>query len=530
MYSVLYVDDEPDLLEIAKLFLEQTGEFVVDTRISAHEALVSLKSAGYDAIISDYQMPGMDGIAFLREVRAVFGSLPFILFTGRGREEVVIEAINNGVDFYLQKGGDPRSQFAELSHKVRKAVEIRRVSGALQKNEERLRFALEGANDGIWDVNLATGEFYLSPRGCAIIGYAPGEIAGVARTWNELINPDDLPPTNNALAAYLEGKTEIFSAEQRLKTKSGSWKWVLSRGKVVGRDEKGNPLRMTGTHTDITDRKSAEDELRGAYEQIAAAEEELRAQYGELKENHDRIRLSEERLRRAEVVARTGHWEIHVDTKTMVASDGALAIYGVSESASPLSEIQKIPLPEYRATLDAALHALITECKPYDVEFTIQRPSDGMFRDIHSVAVYDPDRRVVLGIIHDITERKLFLEQLRESEQKFAAVFRSSPLLIAMTELDTQRIVDVNHEFEAWIGYSRDELLGRSFLEIFRWESQSQRDEIVTELTKGRIVRGRRVRFRTSNGEMRDVDFSARIIEANGKKNILSMGYDITAI
>ncbi|HPD74482.1 MAG TPA: PAS domain-containing protein [Methanoregulaceae archaeon] len=528
MYSVLYVDDEPGLLEIGKLFLEKTDDFSVETKLSAPAALTSLKSTVYDAVISDYQMPGMDGIAFLQEVRASFGNLPFILFTGKGREEVVIAAINNGVDFYLQKGGDPRAQFAELAHKVKKAVESKRFSDALTRNEERLRFALEGANDGIWDVNLPTGSYYLSPRGCEIIGYRPEEISQVAQKWTDLVNPDDLPRTYSALNAYIEGRTEIFSAEQRLRTKDGSWKWVLSRGKVTGQDENGNAVRMTGTHSDITERKIAEDGLRAAYEQIAATEEELRSQYDELKESHDRILQSEGRLRRAELVAKVGHWELHLDTKTMIDSEGARAIYGVGRKESPLDEVQKIPLPEYRSALDDALRLLITEGKPYDIEFKIRRPADGALRDIHSLAVYDSDHRIVLGVIQDITERKRVEHQLQESEQKFAAVFKSSPLLIAITDLDTHAIIDLNPEFETWIGYPREDLLNRSFMEIFHWESPGQRDDIINELLVKGVVRGRHVRFRTVRGEIRDVDFSARVVESGGRKNILSMGYDIT--
>jgi CheY-like chemotaxis protein len=92
MYSILYVDDEPDLLEIAKIYLEKSGEFSVDIYTAAQDALGSSVFSSYDAIIADYQMPVMDGIAFLKEVRSRFGSIPFILFTGRGREEVVIDA------------------------------------------------------------------------------------------------------------------------------------------------------------------------------------------------------------------------------------------------------------------------------------------------------------------------------------------------------------------------------------------------------------------------------------------------------
>jgi len=83
-------------------------------------------STTYDAIVSDYQMPEMDGIEFLKTVRGSGSDMPFIIFTGKGREDVVIEAINNGADFYLQKGGNPKAQFAELSHKIKHAVRERR--------------------------------------------------------------------------------------------------------------------------------------------------------------------------------------------------------------------------------------------------------------------------------------------------------------------------------------------------------------------------------------------------------------------
>lgn len=87
------------------------------------EARERLRSRRYDVIVSDYQMPGTNGIPFLKELRNQGDSIPFIIFTGKGREEIVIEAINSGADFYLQKGGDPNAQFAELRHKVRQAAQ-----------------------------------------------------------------------------------------------------------------------------------------------------------------------------------------------------------------------------------------------------------------------------------------------------------------------------------------------------------------------------------------------------------------------
>ena len=125
MISVLYVDDEATLLELTKLFLEYRGEFFVDTKTSVQDGLATLKTGKYDAVISDLRMPGMDGLEFLRNVRATFGDLPFILFTGKGGEDAAIQAIEDGVDFYIRKGEDARLQFARLENRIKRAIQRR---------------------------------------------------------------------------------------------------------------------------------------------------------------------------------------------------------------------------------------------------------------------------------------------------------------------------------------------------------------------------------------------------------------------
>ncbi|MBU5613891.1 hybrid sensor histidine kinase/response regulator [Geomonas azotofigens] len=136
-------------------------------------------------------------------------------------------------------------------------TERKKAEEALLESENQLRFALEGANDGIWDVNMSTGSTYLSPRSCEILGYPPGELTELP-DWSQLVHPDDLAHTRERLQAHLDGRTPLFETEQRLRTKSGSWKWVLARGKLVSRDAEGAPLRMTGTHTDLTEQKRLE--------------------------------------------------------------------------------------------------------------------------------------------------------------------------------------------------------------------------------------------------------------------------------
>jgi PAS domain S-box-containing protein len=138
--QVLYIDDEPDLLEIGKLFLERTGTFAVTVLSSAEEGLSTLTGQSFDAIISDYQMPEMDGITFLKELRHRGDQTPFILFTGRGREEIAIEAYEQGADHYVQKGGGPSAQFVELAHKIRRSVEKHKIEEKNRTLTRRLDF------------------------------------------------------------------------------------------------------------------------------------------------------------------------------------------------------------------------------------------------------------------------------------------------------------------------------------------------------------------------------------------------------
>lgn len=143
MYSILYVDDEPAQLELMRLFLEGLGTFRVRTATTTDEAFRLASVVAFDAIISDYQMLGMDGIRFLSEVRQRFGDIPFILFTGRGREEVVIAAIKGEADFYLQKSGSPEALYAELGDKIRQAVTRRQADKDLVLNEARCRSIID---------------------------------------------------------------------------------------------------------------------------------------------------------------------------------------------------------------------------------------------------------------------------------------------------------------------------------------------------------------------------------------------------
>ena len=147
---ILYVDDSEELHEPFKVFMESDGNFEVQTCSSPAEALARILDGRYGAVVSDFQMPEMDGIELLRKLRSDNVRIPFILFTGKGREEVAINAINNGADFYLQKGGDPISQFAELSHFIRTAVNNRKADIAIADAKSQLSSIFDSTSDTVF--------------------------------------------------------------------------------------------------------------------------------------------------------------------------------------------------------------------------------------------------------------------------------------------------------------------------------------------------------------------------------------------
>jgi len=151
--------------------------------------------------------------------------------------------------------------------------ERQRAQQALALSEERWKFALEGAGDGVWDRNLQTGEVVFSKRFMEIHGFAANEMESQVEAWHARIHPDDLARVEDDRAAYFAGEKTIYANERRMQARDGRWKWILSRGMVVSRDAQGRPLRMIGTHTDITDRHTQEESLRLASTVILTMDE-----------------------------------------------------------------------------------------------------------------------------------------------------------------------------------------------------------------------------------------------------------------
>lgn len=137
-----------------------------------------------------------------------------------------------------------------------------RLIERLLESEERWRFALEGSGDGVWDWNIATGDCTFSKYWESMLGYEEHEFSDLELDWKDLVHPEDKEMVDSSLESYLQGQEGHYVNEYRMQRRSGDWIWVLARGMAVRRDSEGKPLRIIGTHTDISKRKKAEETVR----------------------------------------------------------------------------------------------------------------------------------------------------------------------------------------------------------------------------------------------------------------------------
>jgi PAS domain S-box-containing protein len=131
----------------------------------------------------------------------------------------------------------------------------KRAEEELRKSEERLGLVLEATGGGAWDWNIQTGEVYFSPYWITSLGYSPEDVPPSIAFWESIMHPDDRPRVRLALAQHFEDRSATYECVTRLRKKDGSWRWNLDRGRVVERNARGEPLRMVGTDTDLSQQR-----------------------------------------------------------------------------------------------------------------------------------------------------------------------------------------------------------------------------------------------------------------------------------
>ncbi len=704
--SVLYVDDEPDLLALGKIYLERIGNFVVTTATGADIALDLMTGQVFEAIISDYQMPVMDGIGFLKEVRARGFSTPFILFTGRGREEVVIEALNNGADFYLQKGGEPKAQFAELANKIQHAVSHRRVEqevlllrqreteiinflpdatfaidtnhtviawnqamerlsgipvseilgkgnylysvpfygkrrpmlidyvlennpdmyeqyptliqtdhnltaemtrpwvhngkktyfwitacplydmqgniiGAieslrnitplqearelLEESESRYRLTLAASNEGLWDWNVKTGHAIFSPQWFLMLGYSPGELPSTYETWKSLVHPDDFDLTQKKIQDHISQRDEGYSVEFRMRTKDRGWRWIQARGKVVEWDEHGSPIRMVGTHADITNLKQVEEKLRldeSRLETLLTLSQMTERSVNEITDFalDEAVRLTLSRIgyiaflnddetiltihawshgaiEECQIPDRkfvypleeTGLWGEPVRQRMPIITNDYAAFNplkkGLPEGHVPVVRHLGVPIFDHNRIvmlvgvankeepygdedirqLTLLMNGVWNSIRRKEADEALRRSNEELSAAYEEISATEEELRYQYD---QITEN---LEEIRRSEERFRSIFNSTLVGIAITDPDG-RWLYFNNALLSMLGYSAEELKQVKWTDITPPEDLAHEMEIFRTVLAGKDPGNIEKRYIRKDGSLIDVLISTGVV------------------
>jgi PAS domain S-box-containing protein len=265
---VLHVDDDDALLGLTKTMLEREGEEItVESAGSGTDALTCLRKNGrVDCIVCDYEMPEMDGLDLLESVRQSRPDLPFVLFTGKGSEEIASRALSAGATEYLQKGAGT-DQYAVLANRIENAVAKRRAEREREQARNRYQALIEHSSDLITILD-ENGVFrYTSPATENVLGYEPEALIGEPSF--EMVHPDDRATVTDAFARMTEDPSVTPSVSYRLRHGNGEWRHLESKG-TNRLDDPAIEGYVINTR-DVTDRVEAERQLGREQELFDAA-------------------------------------------------------------------------------------------------------------------------------------------------------------------------------------------------------------------------------------------------------------------
>lgn len=269
MISLLLVDDELSILNASRLFLEKNGDITIETVESAENALRILGERKFDAIVSDYEMPGIDGLGFLKILRARGDRTPFIIFSGRGREHVILDALNSGADFFIQKGVDVVAQYAEMKHKLLVVVKERRIEAALRESEVRYRGVVEDQT-----------EFICRFRPDGTLTFANAAFLKYYGAGSEMIGTRffaHIPLVEQVrIRAHLNSLNAdhpFGTIEHRTIMTDGDIRWQQWSDRAIT-DSQGTVIEYQSVGRDITDRVRTEEKLRRYSEHLEELVEE----------------------------------------------------------------------------------------------------------------------------------------------------------------------------------------------------------------------------------------------------------------
>lgn len=323
----------------------------------------------------------------------------------------------------------------------RDITERKRAAAALRDAETRWQFALEAAQDGVWDWNIETGEVFFSARWKSMLGFAEHEVGASLEEFARLAHPEDVQRFTPNLNEHLAGRSAMHATELRMRCKDGSWKWVQARGKVIERAADGTPRRMIGTHTDID----------------------------EIKRREENERVLVRRLDLALAAGRFGTFELDLKTGRALWDERAFEIVGLKPRAEgpSIEEIDALVVPEDRARRREIVEAARMGIDTPVWEFRLRTPA-GEVRTIVRRAIVrraeDGTGLTKTGVLEDVTAQRAAELKRRADLDRHNTIFNSAGSGLILQQADGA-IIEANPAAERILGVTREQMLGRDSMD-----------------------------------------------------------------
>jgi PAS domain S-box-containing protein len=433
--KVLHVDDDPSVQTITKLILTDLNSgFEIDTACCVDEGLRKLEVGNYDVVVSDYEMAEKNGLDFLKELREAKNEIPFILFTGKGREEVAIKALNLGADGYFNKQGSPETVYGELAHGIRTSFKHKKADESLKKSQAELNAIVSNAPLGI--VTSDSNMLFKSANEafCRIIGYSEDELQ--KRSFRDITYLDDIEISNKEMKELSCGNIAYFSKEKRYVRKDGA----IIDGKVTVsaiRNNEGEPILYVAELEDITQSKQAEAELRGTFNVLERVGEGLDAGLAVIGKDYQVV-WANKRLMDLGVSPNKKCYQTFNHSESVCADCGVKKIF------------------EQNASFD------IHEYK------TVDSKGETIWIELRITPLKDQQGNVTaaLELAVPITEHKRIQEILRMKEQGLENILDSSPTIVFYKDLNG-KLIQANKAFAQALNTTKNNLLGKTVFDIY---------------------------------------------------------------
>jgi PAS domain S-box-containing protein len=470
------------------------------------------------------------------------------------RKDGVVLWIQDRLNVLQLKAGGP----AEATASWNDITTHRQAEDALRDNEERLRLAISTASQSLYDVNLRTGETIVSPEYPVMLGYDPAGFQASVAEWTGRLHPDDREPALAMLANCLSGPDNIHSGEYRLRTSSGTWKWIRSAGKVVARAADGTPLRLIGIHTDIDASKTAElqaQRLARLYAALsrsneaivrAKSEAELFPKICEAAVMQGGmamawIGLIDQASHAVIPVASYGQGTDYLDG-IRISVDGDDP-FGLGPTGRTIRENCPVWIDDFSHDPTTALWH--ERSKPYGWVASAALPLTRGGRPVGIMMIYarhadafdDEVRTLLVEMATNISyaldnfaleSRRTEAEtRLHESEQRYRTLFADSNMPMLLIEPASLRIADANQSACAFYGWTLSTLRQMTIFDI-NTLSRNELARVIAEIETGRR-RHFDFRHRLAGGEVRDVEVFTSGITVNSQSLILSEIVDVTS-